>query len=139
MLEATARGADGRGDLFDLMDADLSGTLSVKEVLTAFSAFEDFCDEMDREQVREYKKNMIGLFKMMAEEAGWPSDTHLSQLPYLTREVYDSYKPTGAAFDVFRNVVDELLRQKVAVQKAYKKAVHAQAGESQLSKSLSDF
>lgn|ERR1712096_403230 len=139
MLESSARGADGSGDLFDLIDADLSGELSAKEVLVAFSAFEDFCDEMDKVQVREYKKNIVGLFGLMAEDAGWPKSTKLSQLPYLTREVFESYLPPGTAYAVFQGVVEDLLKSKVAVQRSYTKAQHVRAAEMQLEMALSDF
>ena len=125
----------GRGDLFDLMDADNSGNVSAQEILVAFSAFQDCC-ETDAERSALAAYNVGNLFMFMCMDCGWGDSAQTGQLPFMTRDVYDSCPSPSEAQQAF---FMKLLEYKLEVQLMFNHPKHQAAADEGLGMTVAEF
>lgn len=84
-LESTKR---GKGDLFDLIDTDKSGALSVGEMENTLRALAD-----EGVDTQPWIDVQVDLYMILSKSAGWGAMGAMNpaQLPHLTRDVFEQH------------------------------------------------
>lgn len=112
-LESTKR---GKGDLFDLIDTDASGALSVGEMENTLRALKD-----EGVDTKPWMDVQTDLYTIMSKSAGWGAMGALNpaQLPHLTRSVFEQHMAEKKVeLAGFVTAVDAVMSKSAAIQAA---------------------